>query len=442
MEIGIRAKYILSFHENQPKVIENGSLIISGNKISAVQTHQDISTDEVYDFPQHVLMPGLVNAHTHAAMTLFRGWADDIPLHSWLNDYIWPIEAKLTPELVEIGAKMAAVESIKSGCTMVNSMYWYPQSEAKAFHSMGVRLLSGPPIITGVTKLKDNEKLIANWHGKDDLIRVALNPHAPYTVSDEEYKEVYQYKQDFNEKTNLPPLFIHTHLAEGKGELKLIQDFAVKNGFEVETSIKSPVEYLAKLDILDEQMIAAHSVECSDNDLKILKEHNVGISANPVANMKLGHNIPRIDKMAGGNRVGLGTDGPSSNNNLDLFETMKMAALTQKSKNQDPSIIPASKSLQMATYQGANVLGWANSGAIKEKYLADLIIIDLKQPHLRPITNYNSLISHLVYSAHGQDVTDVMINGKWRMRNNSIIDFNMDEFIDKFDTNVYDLINS
>ena len=202
---------------------------------------------------------------------------------------------------------MYKVELIMSGTTTVNSMYWYPNNELIAFKEIGVRLMSGPPIISGISDLKSSEKLVSDWHGKnDDMSRISLNPHAPYTVTPDDYNEIFQYKNSYNTNNNEPNLKIHTHLAESKLEMQLINKFSKEKGFEISDLIKSPTQYIDSLGILDDDIIAAHVVECDDKDFQLLERKKVGVSINIISNMKLGNGIPKIQEMVGnGLKIGL-----------------------------------------------------------------------------------------------------------------------------------------
>ncbi|MHA2251549.1 MAG: amidohydrolase [Candidatus Kariarchaeaceae archaeon] len=441
----IKARYIVSFHQDQPLVIENGMIGVDGNTITELGKSIDISGKEVFNFPNHVILPGLVNTHTHSAMTLFRGYADDVSLQKWLNEHIWPLEAKLTEEQVYFGAKLAAVEAILSGSTTLNSMYWHPESEAKAFAELGVRFMIGTPIISGVSNLSMFDNLITNWHEKDgDMTRVALTPHAPYTVTADDYTEIHDFKVEYNKEPNHKNLVINTHLAEDKNEMDLIRNFSQTNGFDLPDGVKSPTQYLQALGVLDENLIAAHCIEMTTDDFKILAKEKVGIATNTVSNMKLGNNLPKIKEMLEyTNKIGMGTDGPCSNNGLDLFETMKITAITQKSINSNPAVMPAWASLKMATYGGAKVLGWNDSiGSIQVGKKADFTIVNLNKPYFLPVFKPETVLSHIVYSATGNDVSDVMINGEWRMRDRIIQNIDLSKLLDQFKNSVNELVNS
>ncbi len=444
MSYALKIKYIVTYQGNGVEIIENGMILVDGNTITGIGKNLDIRDREVIDFPNHVVIPGMINTHSHVAMTLFRGYADDVPLNEWLTEYIWPMEAKLTGNEVEIAAKLAAVELVMSGTTTVNSMYWYPENELTAFNKIGIRLMSGSPIISGVSNLKSSEKLVKDWHGtNDDMSRISINPHAPYTVTSEDFQAISQYKNDYNSNSNGPNLKIHTHLAESRIEMELIQKFANDKGFQLSSSVKTPTQYLDSIGFLDTDLIAAHVLECNDKDFQLLKKYNVGVSINTISNMKLGNGIPKLKEMYSNDlKIGLGTDGPASNNGFDMFETMKITTLTQKSAHNDPSILSAEKMLMMATKGGADVLGWNDIGEIKIGNKADLTLINLNKPHLRPVLSLQSVVSTIVYSVNQQDVSDVMINGIWKLRNNKLIDTDLETIITKFEDSVKHLFDN
>ncbi|MCY3413043.1 MAG: amidohydrolase [Candidatus Heimdallarchaeota archaeon] len=438
MDRVIKSKYILGTINGKLKVFSDSGIKIEEGIITEMGPNIDTKGYDVEVFKTHLLMPGLINTHTHTAMTLFRGYADDVPLDTWLNEHIWPLEAKLDAKEVEVGAKMAAIEAMLTGTTTMNSMYWFPEAEAKAFSEQGLRGMIGPPIISGVNTLETYKHLIPDWHGANgDMIRVTLNPHAPYTVTDEEYRSIHQFKEDYNTNNSKPPLHVHTHLAETKNEIDMIRGYLSQSGKNIDVQIKTSTKYLDSLGVLDEHFIAAHGVECSKGDMKILAKRGVGVALNPMSNLKLGNNIVNISQMQErGVKLGLGTDGPASNNSLDMFETMKLSSLLQKSVNNNPIKGLAEDTIKMATAGGAEVLGWDSIGSIEVGKRADVILLDLKKPHLMPIINPEALISNVVYAAKGSDVTDVMIDGNWRVRENTLLDINLEEMYEEFNRTV------
>ena len=381
---------------------------------------------EKIDAKGKVIIPGFVNTHQHAAMSLLRGYADDLPLKEWLEKWIWPIEKLMTPHDIYIGALLTAIESIMSGITTVNTMYHYTpeKNEAKAFADAGLRGIIGHVCFSWRKKedRKALENLAKNWHNKvEGLIRVSVDPHAPYTVDPEYMKGLRNLRDKLNEKygSEKTPIIWHTHIAETADETEKI-----KNAFNVQIR-KGIMEYLDSLDVLDEKVVAAHCVALTDRDIAVMKKRGVKVSHNPVSNLKLASGISPVPQMLTENiTVSLGTDSPCSNNTADMFDVMKTAALVHKGVNKNPTLLPAEKVLEMATIEGAKALLWENEiGTIEAGKKADLVIIDFKKPHLCPLHNE---ISHLVYAAKASDVETVIINGKIVMENRKITTVKID----------------
>lgn len=427
-------------------MITNGGILIQGDKIQNVGPENELhdSVDVVYDFPNHVILPGLANAHSHAAMTLFRGYADDLPLQQWLNDYIWPIERKMTKDNVYIGAKLAAVEALLSGTTLFNSQYWHPREEAEAFLEVGVRLTCGPPTLSGMAKLSFPNELITKYHGKNgDMTRISMNPHAPYTVSPEDYHKINDFVAEFNERGNGPPMIVHTHVAEAKDEMDAIRAFADREGISIPSEVKTPVEFLDSIDVLRPFTLAAHAIEVPENDRQILASHDVSVSVNTESNMKLANSVaPAHEYRQLGMDVGLGTDSACSNNSLDMFSTMKCTAIVQKGFHTAPTRLPAPDIVSMATYGGARAMGWKEVGDFRPGMYADLVVVDLNKPHLRPIPSPQTLLSHLVYAVKGSDVSDVMVGGTWKLRNRIPTSVDLPTLLEDFENAALNLLNS
>ena len=373
-----------------------------------------------------VIIPGFINTHQHAAMSLLRGYADDLPLQEWLEKWIWPIEKLMTPHDIYIGALLTAIESIMSGITTVNTMYHYTpeKNEAKAFADAGLRGIIGHVCFSWRKKedRKALENLAKNWHNKvEGLIRVSVDPHAPYTVDPEYMKGLRNLRDKLNEKygSEKTPIIWHTHIAETADETEKI-----KNAFNVQIR-RGIMEYLDSLDVLDEKVVAAHCVALTDRDIAVMKKRGVKVSHNPVSNLKLASGISPVPQMLRENiTVSLGTDSPCSNNTADMFDVMKIAALVHKGVNKNPTLLPAEKVLEMATVEGSKALLWESEiGTIEVGKKADLVIIDFKKPHLCPL---HSEISHLVYAAKASDVETVIINGKIVMKNRKITTVKID----------------
>jgi 5-methylthioadenosine/S-adenosylhomocysteine deaminase len=377
------------------------NIFIEKNKISDLNYKGE--ADFIIDGKGKAIIPGLINTHTHAAMTLLRSYADDMNLQEWLEQKIWPAEEKLTNNDIYVGTKLACLEMIKSGTTCFNDMYHKIFPIAKAVKEMGLRgFLSEVYFDSFIEDFNERKKeIIDNMKKINDLgcrrIITVLGPHAIYTVK----KETLQWTKDFADRNNMK---IHIHLSETEKE---VNDCIKQYG-------KRPIEFLNEIGFLDDNVIAAHCVWLNDNEIKILADKRVKVSYNPTSNMKLsvGRSFPYKKMLKEGIIFGIGTDGASSNNNLDMFESMKFASLLQKHCEGDPMIAHAKEIFDIATVGGGKVLG-LNFGKIEVGYLADLILINLKKVNLVP---NNNLISNLVYSANGSCVSDVIVDGKILMQ--------------------------
>lgn len=380
-------------------------IYIEGNTIKEIG--KKLEADITIDGKNKAIIPGLINTHTHAAMTLMKGYADDMALMDWLQNKIWPLEAKLTEKDVYVGTKLACLEMIKTGTTCFNDMYWHALGTAKAAEEMGVRAAVSAVFIDMFDKqkaeeqIKLNEKLVKDLKGFSNRIIPALGPHAVYTVS----KESLEWTRDFAKGNNL---LIHFHLAETEFENA---DFEKKTG-------KKPVKFLEEINFLNPNLVACHSVHYTNDEIKILAKNNVKIATNPVSNMKLavGGAINYEEMIKNNLVVSLGTDGCSSNNNLDMFESMKFLALLQKFSKNNQTIMSDDETFRIATSGGAKALG-INAGEIKEGKLADVVLIDLKKHELTPGFN---LISDLVYSANGSCVDTTIVDGKILMQSRKV----------------------
>ncbi|MCG2825384.1 MAG: amidohydrolase [Thermoplasmatales archaeon] len=398
------------------------NVYIEGNIIQEIGKKTE--ADYVIDGKNKAVIPGMVNTHTHAAMCLFRGYADDMKLDEWLQNKIWPLESKLRGDDVYWGTKLACLEMIKTGTTTFNDMYFFMESAAKAVDEMGMRAVLSYGFIDlfndekrekEIKKTKETIKNIENMH--NDRIKPALGPHAVYTVSEEALRWVKNYADEKG-------LLVHFHLSETKKENI---DFMKKHN-------KRPEKYLDEIGFLDKKLIAAHCIWLNDDDINLLEKHNVKISYNPTSNMKLASGVMSYQKMKK-LTISLGTDGCASNNNLDMFEEMKIGSLLQKSYFNDETIMPAKEIFSIATENGAKTLGF-NAGGIEEGKLADVLLIDLKRPGMTP--NHN-LISNLVYSGNGSVVDTTICNGKILMENRKVK--GEEEILEKGKKVAEDLIN-
>ena len=404
----------------QMSVFENGFIGVTGDTISHIGKEDSlpIRAKKVIDAQEGFVLPGLINAHTHASMSLFRGLADDLPLMEWLTKYIFPAESRMDKEFVRAGALLACAEMILSGTTTFCDMYLFEDEVAQVAQEAGMRCLVGEvlydfpspnygPIDKG---FEYTEFLIQKWSG-NPLVSIAVEPHALYTCNADLLTRANNLAL-----THRVPLVIH--VAETKIE---VQESIEKFG-------KRPVEYMESLGILGPHIIADHCVHLDDSEIERIAGHQIKVVHNPESNMKLASGVsPVTELLARGVTVGLGTDGCASNNNLDLFEEMDMAAKLQKVATMDPTALDAPTVLRMATVSGAKVLGLGSLvGSLEVGKKADMILLDAKRPHLIPL--YNPY-SHLVYSARGNDVTHSMINGRLVLENRRLLSLDLAEVL-------------
>lgn len=400
--------------------IEGGCIAIKdGSIIDVCSGTCSFKTAKEIDASGKLVLPGFVNTHTHAAMTIYRGLADDKALMDWLENYIWPAEVEFgTQESVKLGTELAIIEMLQSGTTTFNDMYFFQDTVAEVAKQIGMRVMIGEGILNFPTpSIKDPsqsfvviEKMIRRW--KDEaLVSCAIAPHAPYTCDEDRLIEAKELAQ----KYELP---YHIHLSETL--------------YEVEESIKneglSPVAYLDRIGVLDEKTVAAHCVHLSDTDLEIMKRTNTSVSYNPQSNLKLGSGIAPIYKyIEKGIRIGIGTDGVASNNNLNMIKEVNVAANLQKGISNNAAVIPAKDALFMATQGGANILGMgASIGSIEKGKKADVILFDIDQAHLVPM--YDPY-SHIVYASNGNEVDTVIVNGRVLMENRKLTTIDQDRVL-------------
>ncbi|MFC1842456.1 amidohydrolase [Candidatus Dependentiae bacterium] len=399
---------------SQKKIIPNGAVAVRDGKIIAVgltkALEQAYKAKKIINASGGVIMPGLINAHTHTAMTLFRGFADDMPLMEWLQKYIFPAEKKhVTPEFVYWGTKLACYEMIKGGTTTFVDMYFFEDSVAQAAYEMGMRAIVGETIIEFPTPdsknykqaLEQTKKLVEKWKN-NPLITPAIAPHAPYTSS----KEMLLAIKSFAEKYDVPVI---THVCETKSGINQV----------ISKHKMRPVKFLDSIGLLNKRLIAAHCVHLTDNEIALLAQKKVGVAHCPVSNMKLSSGIATVYKMLKtGVLVGLGTDGAASNNSLDMFGEMKTAALLQKVATGKPTALNAYQTLELATIGSARAIHMGNKiGSLEPGKKADIIVVAIDQIHQIPVYH---VASQLVYASKAPDVQTVIINGKIIMRDRVI----------------------
>jgi 5-methylthioadenosine/S-adenosylhomocysteine deaminase len=419
---------IFSMAPGVPELIQPGFLGIRNDEIAALGPMTDLAvaggTQRTIDASGHLVMPGLVNTHTHAPMTLFRGLADDLPLMTWLHDHIFPAEAKsVNPEMVYWCSKLAAAEMILSGTTTVADGYFLEDHIAEALVESGMRSVAAQGVIDfpapGVPDPAQNvaaaEQFVERWQSRSSLLDPAVFCHSPYTCS----ADTLKHAKEMARRNNVP---CFVHLAETTSEVEQVRE---QHGL-------TPVRYLESLDILDRDTVCVHCVWVDEEEIEILARTGAKVSTCPQSNMKLGSGIaPLKEMLAAGIPVGLGTDSSASNNRLDMFFEMDICAKLHKVKNLDPTALPATTVLQMATAGGAQVLGLQDRvGSLSAGKKADIILINLMQPNLQPFYHPDLL----VYAASGADVSTIIINGKLVMEDRNILTFDVEKTMDEVRT--------
>ncbi|MBS7528935.1 amidohydrolase [Hazenella sp. IB182353] len=407
-KIFIKAEILTMIDEQL--MISNGALGVEGSQIIYVgeTPNQEVldQYDEIVDCTGKAILPGFINTHGHVAMSLLRGYADDLPLQRWLEEEMWPLEARFTNIQVQAGTSLSALEMIKSGTTTFLDMYDHMDTVAQVTTQAGLRASLCRGVIgfgsDELRKHKLNEAVsfATDWSGAaEGRITTMLSPHAPYTCEPD-------FIRQFVEKAHQLDLPLHTHMSETVKEVKQnMDDYGLR-----------PVEHLLNLGFFEKRALVAHAVHLTDSEIDVLWEHDVKIAHNPVSNLKLGSGIARIpDMLRKGIRPSLATDGAASNNNLDLLEEIRLTALIHKGYAQDPEVVPAITALKMGTQYGSEALFLDDQvGTLEVGKQADFITMDLTGPHMQP---RHDVISHIVYAASRSDVLDVYVDGKALMRN-------------------------
>ncbi|MBX6395466.1 MAG: amidohydrolase [Alicyclobacillaceae bacterium] len=386
---------------------EEGHVIVEGQTIISVGPGEGEAQpgEELVDARGKYVLPGLINAHGHAAMTLLRGYADDLPLMDWLQHRIWPVENRLTGEDIYWGSLLAILEMIESGTTTFTDMYFHMDRVAEAAAVSGIRAVLSRGIIgvgpdEGRQAIEESRSFVRRWHrAEEGRIVTMLGPHAPYTCPPKVLSRVAEVSAELD-------VAIQIHIAETQAE---VDQISAQYG-------KSPVAVCAEAGLFERPTLAAHCVHLSDEDVDLMKRFDVRVSHNPGSNLKLGSGIAPLPRLLErGIIVGLGTDGAASNNNLDLLEEIRLAAMIHKGVLRDPVVVDADTALALGTREGARALFLPQGlGTLSAGAPADLILLDAGEPHVLPL--YNP-VSQVVYAAQSRDVTDVMCAGRWLLRN-------------------------
>lgn len=417
VDVIIRGGIIVTM-DGARRVIENGGVAIKSGRIIAIGGTNEIdrtyAAREVVNASGKVVIPGLINGHTHVPMTLFRGLADDLDLQEWLTKYIFPAEARnVTEDFVRVGTRLGLAEMIRSGTTTYCDMYYFEDAIADETFKAGMRGVLGETVIdfpvadnkTNAEAMAYVEKFVSQWKG-NSLIVPAIAPHAPYTVSEEHLKAI----RAFSDRTGAP---IVTHISETKRE---VDDSLKAKG-------ATPIDYLNRIGFLNNRVIAAHVVWPSEEELNLLKRLGVGVVHNPQSNMKLASGVAPVPEMLKRDlQVGLGTDGAASNNDLNLWEEMDTAAKLHKVISKDPKVISAEEAFEMATIRGARALHLEHEiGSIEKGKRADLVVVDLDDLNQTP---YYNIYSDLVYATKAADVRTVIIEGRVVLRDHRLLTLN------------------
>ena len=406
--------------DEQYTQFEPGAVAVRGSKIKAVGAEADLraafTADEIIDCGGKVLMPGLINAHTHVPMTLLRGLADDLRLDVWLLGYMMPVEREfVSPDFVRLGTQLACAELIRSGVTCFADMYYFEEHVARATADIGMRAVCGQTVLKFPApdasdfeeSLAAAREFIQSWH-THDLIVPAVSPHAPFTCTQEILRRSAALAVEFD----VP---LHIHLSETALE---VENMRAEQNMPV-------IPYVKKQHLFDAKVLAAHCVHVDDGEIKTLANHKVGIAHNPSSNLKLASGFAPVGKMLEANlNVGIGTDGPASNNDLNMFEEMRLATFIAKAHTNNPTAMPAQQALAMATRLGARALHIGHlTGSLEPGKRADLILVDINRLHNLPRfrRDQHGVYAQLVYAGHGSDVSDVMVNGRWLMRKGELL---------------------
>jgi 5-methylthioadenosine/S-adenosylhomocysteine deaminase len=405
---------------DKPEVNIHHNTLIQGGRLTGVNFPEEPTMEGLFqiDCSGGLIMPGLINGHTHAAMSLLRGVADDLPLEEWLNDYIFPAEAEfVNPDFVNLGSLLSCAEMALNGVTTFADGYFFMEQSALAAQESGLRAV----VAQGVLDPPTPDAEAGLWKSRvlefldscirTETIKPAIFCHSPYLCGTETFKLA-------NEMASENDLKLFSHVAETTFEVE----------FTRERFDSSPVEYLRKIGVLGPDFVAAHCVHVSDEEIRILADSGSSIIHCPESNMKLASGAARIERIKElGAIMGLGADGPASNNNLDLFQEMRTASLLAKLTTMSPHSMSAGEMIKMVTMDGARALGLESEiGSLKQGKAADLIVVDMNKPHLTPM--YDA-VSHLVYSAGGHDVRDVIVNGRIVVYDRSVITIDMEKLL-------------
>lgn len=410
--------------DNSDSYYPDGTIIIEDGRISNLGPGSEITPEgHIIDMKKKIVLPGFVNTHTHTASPLFRGMADDLSLMDWLKKALWPAEKNLTGEVVYWGSSLTCLEFIQSGITTFADQYFFSKSVGAAVERTGLRGFIAPSVFTnGTPETEDSIQaavdFIEKYEGREEETHIypCIGPHAPYSCSDEVLKTVAGIAAEKN-------LIIHTHISETMDENRQIYE---------ETGL-TPTQYMESMGIMENRVLAAHCIHLNHKDMEIIKKRNVKVSYNPISNLKLVSGIMPLKELMERNiTVSIGTDGAQSNNSLDLLRDLKTGVLIQKQQYNDATFFSAGEALKMITINGARALNMEHEiGSLEKGKKADIISIDIKSANMNPLhrLTQSNIYSAIVYSASGSDVSDVMVDGKFLMKEKKLVDLDREEII-------------
>lgn len=410
----IKASHLI-VNDPEETILTDAAIAVANGRIAAVGPASGITAEwtsaDVRDMGEALLMPGLVNAHTHVPMTFLRGFADDLPLLEWLTKYIFPVEAQLTREIVALGARMGMYEMMRTGTTAFVDSYLLEEEIFNTADAMGMRCVGGEVVFSFPSRTyscweeaRELYREHARRYPSGGRVQAALMPHSVYTTSDEILKGCMELAEELD-------LMLHIHLSESAGEVAQCRD--MHQG-------RRPVAYARDMGLLNQRTVLAHMVDVDDDELAMVAESGSQIVHNPVSNLKLASGFARVAEMRQqGISVALGTDGACSNNTLDMFETMKLSALLAKGREMDATQLSASETLRMATHESARIFRRAGLGSLTVGAPADIIALDLTEPNMCPMFNP---VSHAVYAASGKDCILTVVDGKVLYERGSYLD--------------------
>lgn len=404
----------------------NGAMRIKNGIIEEIGNKLEVNfKGELIDMNGKIIMPGLINAHTHTHSPLFKNILDDMKLMQWLKEGLWPLERKITSQNAKNATECSCLEFIKNGITTYADQFFYADDIATVAQKSGLRCFLAATVLSdGCAESKNTvdtaENFIKKWIGKEDetLVYPCIGPHAPYSVTQSDWEKVVELAKKYN-------IIIHTHISETKDENEQI-----KNKYNL-----TPTQWLNTMNVFSQKVLAAHSIHLTEEDIKIYRDNNVSAVYNPVSNLKLTSGLMPIEKLfANGINVAIGTDGSQSNNSLDLLQDMKIGSLIQKQKLEDATFLDATQSVKMMTINGAKALGMEKQiGSLEVGKKADFISFNPNSINFKPIdfSNYKNIYSAIIYTAIGSDVEDTVVNGKWLMKNKNVLSLNEKEVLTK-----------